>query len=285
MPKIESANISGDVILQPAVDVKIVPETGVETLSVVPMVSSLSYEDAVLADEPIGYWRLGDTGVIPSSDIIDEIAGNHASLGATPLFEQAGLLAGDADTAALFDSEEEDRLTLPIASNLFSFTDGVDDKPFSLEAWISVSDLTITAPIISKSFLTTSNSNEYILQVEPDGKLTIVVYDNMASSHHFFRTTASVISLDTPYHIVATYSGAINSGIIYVNGVSVPGTYTTSGGYSNMRVLAINVAFGNRFFNDMIPVKSYFNGILDEIAMYDKVLTSDRVLAHYNAGV
>src|SRR5690242_7728979 len=59
----------------------------------------LTYRDAVLADSPAGYWRLGDS----SSVAKDETGQADGTYVGTCEHGVAGALAGDADTATRFD--------------------------------------------------------------------------------------------------------------------------------------------------------------------------------------
>ncbi len=79
---------------------------------------------------------------------------------------------------------------------------------------------------------------------------------------------------NTWYHLVGTYNGA--QLVTFVNGVAadqIP--LTGSILYDNVHGLVIGAADSN-FDN--------FDGLLDEVAIYAKVLTPQQVLAHYKAG-
>ncbi|MCC7449303.1 MAG: LamG domain-containing protein, partial [Anaerolineae bacterium] len=75
-------------------------------------------------------------------------------------------------------------------------------------------------------------------------------------------------------HIVMTRSGSTLT--LYINGVSVA-TATASG---NLVTTSNVLAMGRKGSNS----SGYFNGALDEVAIYNKALTAAQVQAHYTAG-
>ena len=92
--------------------------------------SSLStYEQAVLADHPVAYWRLGDTGSI-ARDELGMHGGNYHSGVTTGV---AGALVDDPNHAAAFDGVAGEVTT----------TTGISFPglaPFTLEVWVYETD-------------------------------------------------------------------------------------------------------------------------------------------------
>ena len=117
------------------------------------------------------------------------------------------------------------------------------------------------------------------------GALSFATYGSPnAGTVHVTFTAGSVISISTIYHIVLTYNG-VNTGLLYVNGAPIGVSYSTAGGYTNMSDLNFPVTLGAHFTGSVPPNTAYFDGVLDEVAMYNKVLTPTEILAHYNAGI
>jgi hypothetical protein len=111
------------------------------------------------------------------------------------------------------------------------------------------------------------------------GSVDLVIYDNSGQKLSFercgqFNSTAksnAVISLDTWTHVGAT----ITSGRVvryYVNG-AYSGTYTGSAGHDYTMATSFRLAKGAR----------NFEGLLDEVRIYDRVLSDQEVAGIYNA--
>ena len=169
-----------------------------------------------------------------------------------------------------------------VDNNTLSFGDGVDDSPFSISAWIRMDDAA-NFPIISKGVYNTTG--EWSLRTTAAGKITLYLYDETEAD----TFEGSYYNVDlAPYegiwtHICFTADGrggnTTNEGIaIYLNGSSVT-TSDTSGGsaYVAMENLAADVYIG-RYDTD------YADGLIDEVAIFDKVLSPTEVENIYNDG-
>ena len=84
------------------------------------------YSAAVLVDNPVSYWRLGDSG----SPGVDEVGGRNLGYQGTPLPGQSGAIAGDPNTATGFLG---DRSALSI-----SFEPALNTSQFSIESWVNI---------------------------------------------------------------------------------------------------------------------------------------------------
>ena len=97
-----------------------------------------------------------------------------------------------------------------------------------------------------------------------------------------FESTSAVESVGTWQHLVAVRSGSAGnlSVTLYVNGVSVPGTFITGGSstsvYSSLQGLAIGRAGALSL--------QYFPGLIDDARIYNRALSATEVKALYLAG-
>ena len=82
--------------------------------------------------------------------------------------------------------------------------------------------------------------------------------------------TGTTLVAGTTYHVVATFSGT--SLKIYVDGALRGTTARTTAIPDNAS--GVNVGVGG----------SYFDGTIDEVAVYSYELTGQQVTEHYNAG-
>ena len=215
-----------------------------------------AYRSAVLADTPVGYWRLGeaplDTTAVNETGnaILDGTYGGGVTLG------QAGFLPGN--DAAGFDGDDDGVV--------------VGDDPalgpasLSVEAWVRP-DAAIGQydAVIMKS--TSSSWNDgFGLFHQAGGELRFFI-------NHYSRSFAhATVELNVYSHVVGTYDGSTID--LYVNGAladSVP--------FSD----PISHSTGDLLIGRGTP--SYvWTGDLDEVAFYDTALTADQVSTHHNLG-
>jgi hypothetical protein len=88
------------------------------------------------------------------------------------------------------------------------------------------------------------------------------------------RTNAYVISSNTWYHVAYTRSGSgAGKHKLYVNGVSQTLETDASNGYANP---TNPVEFGRR-----TVATQYFDGLMDEIRIYNRALSAPEILKHY----
>ncbi|HSC21940.1 MAG TPA: lysyl oxidase family protein, partial [Solirubrobacterales bacterium] len=120
------------------------------------------YSNAVLADAPAGYWRLGDTG---TTTAVDSASGDNGTYTNGPAQGQPSLLAGDAADAATSFDGSNDYVKVPTTSALSP------TGRLTLEAWIKPASIPTTGQFAS--ILTKAES--YTLQFNgPRLEFTII---------------------------------------------------------------------------------------------------------------
>lgn len=222
----------------------------------------MSYSSVILADTPIRYYRLDESDGTTAVDSGSQ-AQNGTLVGGVTL-SQPGLLKGDVDTSMLFNGGNS-YITCPTA------TLPTGASPWSIEAWCYV---TAFPPANNNGgvigFGTLAGSEMGVLFVFTDG-----------SAGHWFNLSTfgddlhsvSQISLNTVYHIVATYDGTTKK--LYVNG-----------GLSASKVISLNIVSGwCQMGGDGATTRDLFIGKIDEGAIYNYALTSTQVSNHYTAGL
>ena len=240
-----------------------------------------AYAAAVLSDSPIAFLRKSDTS---GTAAVDEIGSHGGTYVNTPVLGVWGLITeGINERAVLYDDTISDQHVTVADDPALSFTNDTTDSEFSFEAWINVLDLSSHRAIVAKTGNSGGAGNEYLFQVRTDGTLECALYDDVTTDNHQWKTVAGAISVGVTYHVVATYNGTVNSGKIYIDKVDSTFAYTDAGAYSSMKNTASGVTLGARFPG--FGGETYFNGILDEIAVYDTELSSVQIAAHYDAGV
>ena len=230
------------------------PVSGMEAPEQAP---TSAYADQVLADSPISYWRLGETTGSTASDVTGANPGTYTG-GVT--LGQPGGLTGDPDSAAAFDGVN-DYVLVPDSSSL-DLTAGV-----TLEAWIKRNKSGVWQVVVGKPGNGLSKYENYALWFNTQNQVVAYFGDGVGF--------VSVVSpLDTNWHhVAASYNNA--TARLYVDGALA--AQATSPIHLTANSLPLNLGRTN-------SGSYYFGGLLDEVAVYATALSSDRILAHYEAG-
>lgn len=218
------------------------------------------YKNTVLKNGAVGYWRvdeaLGTVMADSSGNDYDGVYVGGVTLG------QAGALA-DNDAAITLDgvsgyAKVPDTLALRITGSL------------SIEAWVKYTDLTNFGFIVSKVDGPGYNGYELFRQ-NGTGKLRF-------SSYQLAGPGNLVFDIQSPanynnglwHHVVGTFDGT--TAILYVDGVSV-----VSGGPSAFPLVASTseLRIGQRSGDG----GSFFNGSVDDVSVYNVVLSPTQVAA------
>ncbi len=207
----------------------------------------------------IGYWTF-DGGDISNGRVLDKSGGiNHANLIniSTTTFYTAGKIGQG-----------------------FNF-DGVDDK-VSIDQFNSAlsigSTFTISAWFKSKSFSTAndrptilgssvSTSDRTYLQVSSTGEPIVATWNGSSMT----SKSGNSVKLDTWHHIVMTNNGTTING--YIDNTLMSGNTLANTSFSNGKT---NIGAG--------PAFGFFPGVIDDVRIYNRVLSSSEITALFNSG-
>ncbi len=234
-------------------------------LTVLPLPAPTTYFGAVLADNPVAYWRLGESAG-PTS--VDSWGGKDGVYSGTPGYGTAGLITGDANTAVTFSGD--DRTEVPFSPDLNN-----PAGPFTVELW--------TTPTVSGSQIvygsqdrSTTRKGFYIgYNFGGFGNRWVCFLGNSANGNVGVPGT-TVLQTGVRYHVVVTYDGT--TARMYVNGL-LEGT------------LAIPFGVGAGFFEANTSVTARigaradsatgaYDGVIDDVAVYNYALTQAQVQKH-----
>ncbi|GEM_PF-1525877 len=216
------------------------------------------YASIIAEDNPVGYWRLGETTGTTAGDSSGNSRDGTYSGGVT--LGEAGALVVDPDTAARFVG----------TNGVVLVPDSPALKPaqITVEAWVnSAADNPVYGTVVMKA-TNSSWQDGYGLTVPVAGQIEFFVnsYSNSAS------LVATALPANTWTHLVGTYDGMMIR--LYKNGV-----------------LAGSMAYNQPIAHASQPFRigsgegGYgWKGALDEVAVYGSVLSADQVRAHYEAG-
>jgi hypothetical protein len=215
------------------------------------------YRTAVMADNPRGYWRLGEGSGSTASDQsgVNNATYNNVTLGV------ASPLTGDSDTATSFDGLTSYAIA-PDTSSLDA-TSGV-----TVEAWIKRSKGGVWQCVVSKPGDGASKNENYSIWISPFDRPTAF----FGNGSTFVRVEAAA-SIDTSWHyVVATYNNA--TARIYSDGVLQASMAST------VQLTPNNLPLN---FGRINAGGSFYGGQMDEVAVYGTALSEARIDAHFDA--
>lgn len=214
---------------------------------------SAAYEAIVRADGPVAYYRCEEAAAASAAK--DAVGTRNANVTGAVTFGGAGVRG----RGCAFDGNA----SLDVGDTL----DFAGKVPFTLELWLRSKSGLVGGQVIHKRDENVDPFKGYILYGDNDGTPHFEAWGVDLSAY-----SADVLR-DTFSHVVVTvaYAGGKGNATLYVNGRASP-----TGGFDNVTDLPDTpqpLRFGR-----------YFDGVLDEIALYDKALPVDRIGEHFRAG-
>lgn len=221
------------------------------------------YATEVASDGPLVYLRLGEA---PGATVAGDATGhgNTGTLGKGHTLGAAGAIAGDPDTAIHFDGVHS-------GIDLGPKLDFVGMQPYSLEVWTKI-DLVDSRyrHLFEKSDRTGADRQAYGLYVH-DGAL---VFERVILGEQIYAEVASNPIRGRWAYVVATWDAARMR--LFVDGIEVASNADVRGTTPSDAPFTIGC---NEGFDQYV-----LSGDVDEVAIYDKALTAERIKAHYDVG-
>ena len=208
------------------------------------------------------YWNMDDSSVPPVTDLVGS---NHGTCTNCPS-PSTGLING----ALYFDGSNDE---VNVADDgTFDWNNG-----FSIEYWMnSSSDCSGNEVIIGRQGPTHPKPHIWTGCWDSGDQAVFILFDNSGSDggNGNWPKSGADISDGQWHHIVAVKNATHIS--IYVDGqkTSVPKSYPSGFGSST----ALNIGYLN------LGGHYRYHGLLDEVAIYNRALTSSEILDHYNSG-
>jgi hypothetical protein len=211
---------------------------------------------------------------------MEEASGTRAdSHGTNDLTDNntVGSATGKISNAADFEAANSEYLSIADASQT-----GLDfTTAFTISAWINLESEPAGANyfrIVSKGNTGAAENKQYALLVGNSDTLALQVSED--GTAFTLVDTAFAPSLSAWYHIVVTWDGGQNKATFYVNGVQ-QGADKAPG--------VTDIPNGNRAFHigasdDAGTPSQFFDGLIDEVAIYSRALHYGEILDLYNAG-
>jgi hypothetical protein len=260
---------------------------GFKVLALAKIVSNI-YRDAVLADTPRAYYRLGEKpksgGVVATAadssgngftgTVLDASTNHTSQIGGTstgaPAFGAASPLLADPDTACDFSNGTVDNDAGVIDCGTGHGLTGTTS--FSVEFWAKIPTATATTQFYVYLRDNTGATNNGFV-VESD-----IPFLNITAGSTLNPSGTLSIKDGRWHHVVFVYNQSALTGQTYIDGVNVDDRAVSSFTFPTTSRISIG--------GDARPGTLNYQCAcaLDEVAIYNTALTAARVLAHYNAG-
>ena len=222
-----------------------------------------SYAMVVASDSPASYWRLGETS---GSTAADAAGSSPGSINGGVTLGVPGALAGDANTAMGFNGSTG-YVSVPDAASL----DFAGD--FTVEAWAKPNALTgIGGAVVHKGGSSGYPVWQYRMSITGGNQWRGTVF---VGNSNIAVTAPGVASTTSWTHLAMTKAGSTLT--LYVNGAAVATTTVAGIVNTSTGILAIGRTGASS--------SDYFNGQIDEVAVYPTALSAARIAAHHTAGV
>ena len=255
------------------------------------------YDAAVLADNPVAYWRFEDGSSNDGDTAADSAGSTDGTYSKITL--QANTFNGSANTlgnsarwttangaaegqAGQVPSGSFINFGSPGAGGLSQLTklDAEGHKQTSLEFWMKTTqtglDNNWEAPLVFGRE-SPSDGDIHWGYLRPDGRIGSAAVNDGNHRHH---TSINPINDDQWHHVVATYDTAAQQSLLYVDGV----LESNFNGGANVSIDA-GALIQYMGWNDTTRTPATFLGELDEVAIYDTILTEGQVQAHFEAAI
>lgn len=228
---------------------------------------NLANEYTAIGD-PIAYWKLNETSGTTAEDSTGENEGTLINF-STPTWT-TGMING----ALEFDGENDG---VAVGTGLDKEDFGGADGQITIMAWVKPDTLSkynaITSYIGGVYYFSAGTTTV--------SKLRCMVY-NATQSQNYWPTSTSTITANEWSHVVFVFDAGNNTYQFFINGE--PDDPVTA----PVDLVLYNYSTGTKYIGYATftsnGITSYFDGTIDDVRIYDRVLTAEEIAAIYSAG-
>lgn len=225
-----------------------------------------TYQAEVLADSPVGYWRLDDTSGTAMVDTSGN--GRDGTYVNAPTLGNASLLTSGGGSAVGFNGTDE-RATVAHDS-VFNASVGGD---LTVEMWVKLTSASTETlqPLADKTNLSGANAQWQLYYDNRSTRRRLrFAVGSAANAWATWEGATTTSSLGAGGHLVARKSGTTLS--LHWNGTQVASS-----------VVSLTISASTNPLS-LAGVAGFFAaGIFDEVAIYGSALSDTRIAAHYAA--
>jgi hypothetical protein len=238
----------------------------------------------------VGHWTFDAKNMVNN---VADVSGNgntgYLQFGASGNTSTSSMrVIGKIGQGLKFDGVD-DAVVIP-DSNTFTFSDGSNDKPFSLSLWVNyqgwnTSDSNPFVALINKANSYIPFYFEWDFAIGTNGKVGFQL-DDTSTSNKIRVDSVETVPKNKWTHLIATYNGSgLTSGMkIYINGVLATLTPTTGGTYVTMRNNISPVTIGQELYSGTVTYRGRTVGKMDDIRVYSRALSASEIKQLYNLG-
>ncbi|MFZ1626983.1 MAG: LamG domain-containing protein [Candidatus Moraniibacteriota bacterium] len=203
-----------------------------------------------------GYWSFNGQDMSGTTAYDRSGSGNNGTLTNGPAITEGKLGQG-----LNFDGSND-----YVSTADYSFTSA---QPFTMSAWFKTDSVSGNQVVFAKP-----NPNwEYSMKIT--GSTLTFIYWVTDASAAISLSAPSALVVGQWYFVTVTHDGS--SAYMYVDGVSVASDTSTSGTYQNR---TDNLQIGSGYFNGN---SAFFDGVIDEVRIYNRALSAGEIQSLYNA--
>jgi hypothetical protein len=212
----------------------------------------------------VGWWKFDEgTGTVA----YDSAGDNDATLRGEPNW-----VPGLIGNYALDFNGVHDRIVVEGSAGHDSPLD-IYNSDLTISAWIKTRGTGIRSIVCRAKPLYIT----YHVRIEPTNQVSINTYKQ--GSGHWLLTTDEVLAENVWYHIAGVFDRTGDQGRVYVNGIKKAEGAMTTDPLSNDATTKIGCV------HEETSDSYYFNGIIDDLRIYNRVLSSEEIQQLYEEGL
>lgn len=233
-----------------------------------------SYSDLILGGQPHAYWRFNEA----NGAIANDSSGNALHLTyAGVTYGSTGALLADSDSAIAYTGTNASSTKRAGTEPTFSYIE--NSGVFAIEAWAKLSNTANYSAIANTGCWTAIGEKGFLLYFDPATKQYRGFICDGTNPVNQANTGANSVTDTNWHHVVFTGDGT--SLRIYLDGVLMQTMAIATFGAGNSRY---PLYVGSASHTGVENSRGWFNGSLDEVAMYMYPLSAQQVKNHYEAG-
>lgn len=220
----------------------------------------MSYQDAVIRDNPVGFWILDAPNLSDDYSFGNMVAGvrtfNNATIGAGAIYSDILPICTGGTNSVRINSTSTSKIT--ITNNYEIFYKNTENKEFLIEFWIAFTDIPTSTTVMSIGSNISLNFSQNV------AKLTLQDY---AGKKYYARL--NIDTYQSQMHVIVKYSSRNMS--FEINGQESSKIFLDTSSYF-YETASHNIVFGPATSSD------YF--VIDCIAFYNYILRTDQIIDH-----
>lgn len=216
----------------------------------------------------VGYWSFNGTDISGTTAYDRSGSGNNGTLTNGPT-----KAIGRVGQGMNFDGVD-DYITAPDANSL----DIVDAQNFTISGWFNRSSFTTDDTMVAKSNGQTASDTGYDVYID-DSTDKVIVTANDGTDQYKLESVSTFTAVGWHHFVLSWDDNSSTNTKLYIDGNAEAATAT--GTFSSVNSLANALTFRIGAESDN---GNPFDGSLDEVRIYNRVLSQAEVAALYNAG-